>query len=86
MRSAKNILMHELIGVDVEVADAKNKSLVGIRGTVVDETKNTLVIETAAGEKTVLKESVVLKIRVNGEDILVAGTHLAGRPEDRIKK
>lgn len=86
MRSAKNILKHELIGLDVEVVGAGNKSLVGIKGTVVDETKNTLIIETAKGEKIVLKGNVELKLRIDGEEIIINGENLVGRPEDRIKK
>jgi len=86
VRSAKNILKHELIGLDVEVVGAGNKSLVGIKGTVVDETKNTLIIETAKGEKIVLKGNVELKLRIDGEEIIINGENLVGRPEDRIKK
>ena len=86
MREAKNILKHELIGLSVAIVDARNKSLIGITGTVVDETRNTLVIETVHGEKNMLKEGIVLKVRVENEDILINGAHLVGRPEDRIKK
>jgi ribonuclease P protein subunit POP4 len=31
-----------LIGRNIEIVEAKNKSLVGLKGKVVDETKNTL--------------------------------------------
>lgn len=81
-----NILKHELIGLGVEVVVADNKSLVGIKGTVVDETKNTLVIETVKGEKIVMKGSVELKLKIDGEEIIINGKNLVGRPEDRIKK
>ena len=52
----KGILKEELIGLETEVIDAKNKSLIGIKGRIVNETKFTLHIRTAKGIKRVLKE------------------------------
>ena len=39
-----------LIGKKVEVKDSRNPSLIGIKGEIVDETKNMLVIRTEKGE------------------------------------
>ncbi|MFQ5887627.1 MAG: ribonuclease P protein subunit, partial [Candidatus Hydrothermarchaeales archaeon] len=36
----KNLVRHELIGLETEVVDSTNHSLVGLKGTVVDETQN----------------------------------------------
>ena len=52
----------DLIGKEIKVVDAKNKTLVGISGVVVDETKNTLVVETSKGRKTLLKEQVTVEV------------------------
>ena len=86
MISPSNIVKHELIGLTVKVVEAKNIALVGIKGKVVDETRNTLVIETKDGEKTVLKEQVQLETTVAGETVLIDGKMLVARSEDRIKK
>jgi ribonuclease P protein subunit POP4 len=40
---------HELNGLSVRVADAKNPDAIGIAGRVVSETQNTLVIEGSEG-------------------------------------
>lgn len=40
----QNILRHELIGLTVKVMHADNPMIEGIRGVVVDETKNMLMI------------------------------------------
>lgn len=45
MISSNNIFYHELIGLELKVVDSSNNSLIGIRGTVVDETKKTFLIE-----------------------------------------
>ena len=43
--NAKDLIRHELIGLDIEVVKAKNPSLKGIKGKVVDETKSTITIK-----------------------------------------
>ena len=76
----------ELIGLEVEVVDATNKSLKGIKGVIIGETKNTLVIEHENTSKTVLKEQVTLDIRMDGNIVRMDGKMLLGRSEERVKK
>jgi ribonuclease P protein subunit POP4 len=68
----------ELIGLDAEVIQSTNKALVGIKGKIIDETKNMLLI----GNKKITKSQVILKIK----DQLIDGKTLVGRSEDRLKK
>lgn len=75
------IVKEELLGQHVSVVRATNKDLVGLSGKVVDETKQTLRIQTMRGEKTLLKEQVTLEAR----GFEVDGKLLKGRPEKRIK-
>ena len=86
MVTTKNILKHELIGLEIEVVEANNKTLVGLKGKVVDETRNTLIIKSQKGEKKILKKNLKIQIEVSGEKIIITGKKLVGRPEDRIKK
>jgi ribonuclease P protein subunit POP4 len=86
MRSPTNIARHEFIGLDVVVVDAQNKSLIGIEGEIVDETKNTFTIETKHGEKKVFKKGAQFKTTVDHKAVIIKGDILVGRPEDRIKK
>ena len=86
MKTPKNILQHEFIGSWLEIVDAKNKALVGLRGEVVDETKYTFVLKTPNGEKRVLKRGVQFLATTDAQHVVVAGDQLVGRPEDRIKK
>ena len=82
----KDFLRHELIGLKMEVIDSKNKNLVGIKGTIIDETRNTLVIKYEDKTRTLLKDQVALKIFKDNHEIKVNGEILIGRPEDRLKK
>ncbi|MFQ6050413.1 MAG: ribonuclease P protein component 1 [Candidatus Hydrothermarchaeota archaeon] len=85
MITPENILRHELIGLRARVECSKNKTLIGLEGLIVDETKNTIRIKTKTKEKTILKSIVTLRIFLNGS-VIVDGKMLIGRPEERIKK
>ncbi len=86
MRTPKNIIRHELIGIDAEIVNSTNKDIVGIKGRIVDETQKTLTIETHKGLKKIQKEIVRLRLSFDGYKVIVDGKSLYGRPEDRIKK
>jgi ribonuclease P protein subunit POP4 len=75
----------EIIGCEIKVVDALNKSLVGIRGKAIDETKNTITVETAGGIKKILKAQVKIELSNGEKKIIVEGKLLAKRPEERIK-
>ncbi|ODS38142.1 MAG: ribonuclease P [Candidatus Altiarchaeales archaeon WOR_SM1_86-2] len=82
-----NILRHELIGLYAEVSDAAHEGYKNIKGRVVDETRNTLTIETEGNEKKVPKDCVTLDITLpEGTIVRVDGKLLVARPEDRVKK
>ena len=83
----RNIINHELIGLSVEVLESLAESYIGLKGKVIDETYNMLVLETSEGEKKVLKSvSKFLFTLPNGRKVVVDGSILAGRPEERLKK
>lgn len=83
----QNLLRHELIGLSVEVADSSDQNLVGKKGTVVDETQNTVAIEEDGEVKSLQKSAVVLRVTLpDGGEVQIDGKKLVARPEDRIKK
>lgn len=86
MRTPRNILQHELIGLDCEVVDAENKSQVGIKGRVIDETMKTVVLETKSNRKIVPKKNSTLRVKLENATVDISGDALLARPEDRIKK
>lgn len=87
MITPRNLINHELIGLRVNVVNAKNRTQIGIAGRVVDETLQSLRIETERGEKTVQKRGTTFAFAVpSGRRVRVNGEVIAARPEDRIKK
>ena len=76
---------HELIGLQVSILRSPDPSLVGVAGLVVDETRNTLVVEAGGGEKRVPKGGARFRFDVQG-GVEVEGDEILFRPEDRTKK
>ena len=62
-----------------------NPSNINIRGKVVDETKNTLIIQST-GLKRVAKKNATFKFSLDDVAVKVEGKTLIGRPEDRVRK
>ncbi len=87
MRSPRNLVRHELIGLKVKVIESSNPKNIGILGRVVDETRNMLILEKTNGKEVKLvKEQNVFVFDLGEERVRVDGRVLVGRPEDRIKK
>lgn len=83
----QNLVRHELIGLKVRVEKSTDPTHKKISGTVVDETYNTLKIETKKKERVIPKSNSVLIFTLpNGVKVRVDGKLLVSRPEDRIKK
>ncbi|MBI1969713.1 ribonuclease P protein subunit [Candidatus Woesearchaeota archaeon] len=82
----KELVQRTWIGLEIAVVEARNKSLVGLKGKVVDESKEMLTVQTATGEKKVVKEQARFQVHDQGKQFLVDGKLLVGRPEERIKK
>lgn len=75
-------LRGEFIGRRVRIVESKNKSLVGLEGRIIDETKNMFEIETEAGTKKVQKK--ISKFCFPEAKILVDGAIINFRSEDRL--
>lgn len=87
-RTAKNIVHHELIGLDLIVLSHSDRGLIGRRGIVVDESMNTLkILDQNRREITIPKLYGVFRIVLSEKDYVdVDGSMIVGRPEDRLKR
>jgi ribonuclease P protein subunit POP4 len=79
-----DIMRTEFIGMEVEVLSASCYE--GIKGVVMDETKNTFIIGSAGTEKMVPKKSNEFAFTYEGKRFVIKGSEVLHRPEDRIKK
>ncbi|MFH0885148.1 MAG: ribonuclease P protein subunit [Candidatus Micrarchaeota archaeon] len=90
MITKKNLLLSTFIGLEAEIINSSQRNLIGLKGTIVDETKNLIVIEKGgAGGKEVRipKNSSTFRITAeSGEKVDVDGSSIAFRPHERAKK
>lgn len=85
MITLKNIVRHELTGMDVRVVKAQNQYLEGIFGVVLEETRNMVIIRTESGVKRVAKKGAVFRFTLpSGMCVDLTGSVLVMAPEKRI--
>ena len=84
--SRENIAAHELIGLEVRVAQSTDAARKGISGKIVDETKNVFVVEKMDGVEIKLpKAECGFEFSLGNEKVLVDGKKILYRPEQRLK-
>lgn len=76
----------ELIGLQVKIKKCTDPSWIGKTGVIIDETKNTFVIEIHNQQKKITKKTATFEFECDGEKIEIDGLKITYRPEDRIKK
>ena len=87
MISPRNILRHELIGLDVSVEEASNPLHRGMSGLIVDETRNTLIIRTRCGDRRIPKPYSRFRVILpDGIRVIIDGSALVSSPERRISQ
>jgi ribonuclease P protein subunit POP4 len=88
MISRENIYLHEWIGLFAKVKKSPSIAHAGLSGFIVDETKNTLVLENKSGEKKrIPKTGCVFELEISeGVWASVEGSKALYSPEERIKK
>jgi len=85
MRPPEDVLKTELIGLTLEVTQATNRNNIGINGTIIDETKNTIMLKTKDRSIRLLKNTITFKIKINKKTYQIQGHLLQKRPHERIK-
>lgn len=87
MITRQNLLFSTFIGLEVEIVNSSQRALVGLKGTITDETKNLIVIEANGKEAKYPKVSSTFRFTTeNGEKVDVPGKEIAFRPHERPKK
>ena len=86
MITPQNVIFHELIGLEVEIRESPDTTLIHLIGRIVLETRNMLMIKTNRGFKKIPK-NVAKKIKLflpSGAVCFIRGPCLIGRAEDRV--
>lgn len=85
--AARAVARGELVGLAARVVSASDPGLVGLAGTVLDETLRTLVLRRADGrEVRVGKRGAAFEFSTPQLVVVVEGAAIEFRSEDRTKK
>lgn len=83
----ESLARHELIGLEVLVETSSNPGQIGLKAQVVDETRNTFLLETKAKVLRLAKKNTNLIFTLpDGQNVRVYGSILISQPENRISK
>lgn len=82
--NAQTLPRHELAGLHAEVVESSNADLVGIEGTIVDETMHTLLV-AGDGTKQVPKAAATFRVTLEDETVIIEGERLVARPARRTE-
>ncbi|MBI2103013.1 ribonuclease P protein subunit [Candidatus Woesearchaeota archaeon] len=74
-----------LIGKKIYVVDSTNQQLIGLSGSVVDETKSTLTILTDEKKRKKLLKAAIT-FHLEGDNTPIPGLTILRRPEERVKQ
>jgi ribonuclease P protein subunit POP4 len=85
MISPRNVIRHELIGLDVLVVRASNPTHTGVSGKIMDESRNMLIIRTGSGLKRIPKKTGTFRVSLpDGIQVDIQGSVLVMAPEKRV--
>ena len=84
MITSENIKSHVTVGLHATIIESSNSQLKGLNGIIVYETKNTFMLETMNGLKTIPKLFNKWEFQINKLKIIVEGLIMRKKPQDRI--
>jgi len=80
------LIKDELIGLKVIITSCTDPTWVRKSGIIIDETKNTFLIESKGMVKCIAKDIATFTFERNGTNSTVSGSDLRYRSEERVKK
>ena len=84
MITQENIIQHEFIGLNTRIETSSNPQIIGLNGTITNETKSMFSINTSKGIKLIPKANSTWTFNVNNEHLKVEGSRIQKRSFDRI--
>jgi len=84
MITFENISIHEMVGLETVISASPNRQIIGLTGTIVDETKSMFSINTKNGFKMIPKKQNTWKFFSDGNELTVSGSLLEKRSFDRL--
>jgi ribonuclease P protein subunit POP4 len=84
MINSENLAQQEFIGLDTKILDSSNIQLIGLNGTINNETKSMFTLKTPKGVKQVPKSHSVWSFNIDNHEIKINGSKIQKRPHERI--
>ena len=84
MITLDTISRHEFIGLETQIVKSSNSEVVGLNGTIINETKSMFALKTTRGIKLIPKSNSIWKFNLTNETISVDGSKIQKRPFDRL--
>ena len=74
------------IGKKVKIIECTDPTWNNIYGQIIDESKNTFLIETGKKKRRIAKNIAKFEFKINNDIITINGSKLNYKCEDRLKK
>ena len=84
MITADTISRHEFIGLETQIVNSTNQQVIGLNGTIINETKSMFSINTKNGMKNIPKFTNKWKFFIQGKETIVDGSKIVKRSFERI--
>ena len=84
MITTDTISRHEFIGLQTQITNSSNQEVIGLNGTIINETKSMFTINTEKGLKNIPKSTNDWKFLVGNKEMIVKGSKITKRPFERI--
>ena len=84
MITVDTISRHELIGLNTEIVKSTNQEVIGLNGTIINETKSMFRINTKKGIKNIPKSVNDWKFIIEYKETTITGSKIAKRSFERI--
>lgn len=85
--TVENLAKDEFIGLPVKIKECKDPNWKDKKGVIIDETKNTFLIQTNNNQKRrIAKNLAVFEFKYKDKQVKIDGSKICYRPEDRVKK
>lgn len=83
--TAYNLIYHNLVGLNVEVNRSTDPTQIGVKGIVIEETKNMLIILTSGKVKKIPKRNCTFTFFIPNP-VVIEGEKIAYSPAERLKR
>jgi len=84
MITIDNFIQHEFIGSKTCIIKSTNPQILGLNGTIINETKSMFDLSTKIGIKSIPKNNNTWKFNVGSQEVSVEGSKIQKRSFDRL--